>query len=599
MCGIVAATLSVDVQPFLLEGLTRLEYRGYDSAGIAVHHDEGLERFRAVGTVDRLAELVPQQAARAGIGHTRWATHGGVTAVNAHPHFSHDRVAVVHNGIIENYAELKQRLVEAGYRFDSETDTEVVAHFIDYELKRHGDAETALRAALTELDGSYALAVMVADEPGNVYVARNKCPLLIGRGVDGYYAASDVLAVSGYSDEIAYLGDGALVRLESNAFTVCAGEPLAFQPVPNLEAMTSLGDWPHHMAREIHEQPHVLQRQLNAGLAELSPALFGPKAAPVFENIEHVLLVGAGTSYHAGLVGQYWLEEVAGVSARVELSSELRTRKIVLPRNTLVVGLSQSGETADTLEALRALKRARPDLRQLALCNVPTSSLVRESDLYFPMQAGPEVSVASTKAFCAQVLAMNALAHALAQAKGTDGCLVSARAQLKELSEQFEANLSWAAQAAKQLAPALDAAESVFFLGRGALYPLAMEAALKLKEVTYLHAEAFAAGELKHGPLAMMSPERPVVCFVADNDIAPKVLSSVREVDARSAPVLLCSPEHQKVDAAQHVALPDGGALAQTLAVMLLGQYLAYECAVRRGLNPDRPRNLAKSVTVE
>ena len=615
MCGIVAAALKTESQSFLLEGLSRLEYRGYDSAGIALHADQGLERFRAVGTVDKLAELVPERGqSRTGIGHTRWATHGGVNTANAHPHFSQNRVAVVHNGIIENHAELRTELKTLGYQFDSETDTEVIAHLLNHTLRQFpvDQVDQAIGHVLSRIEGSFALAFMVSSEPDVLYIARQKSPLLLGRGKAGHYAASDVLAVSGYVDEIAYLDDGAVLRVKHDGVEVLAGAQLTFQPVPKLEAMTSLGDWPHYMAREIYEQPQVLLRQLNAGMEQLDPALFGPAAQSIFKDIENILFVGAGTSYNAGMVGQYWVEDIAKVSARVELSSELRTRNIVLPKNTLVVALSQSGETADTLEALRSLRRDRPDLRQLALCNVPTSSLVRESDLYFPMQAGPEVSVASTKAFCAQVLAMNALAYALGQAKGTVSRLqlAAARKELSDLSHSFESSLAWAKDSAAALAPALDGIESAFFLGRGALYPLAMEAALKLKEVTYLHAEAFAAGELKHGPLAMMSPDRPVICFVADNGLAPKVLSSVQEVQARGAPVLLCAPKADKEAHAPvalfesavknlRVDLPAGGTLSQTLSVMMLGQFLAYACAVRRGLNPDRPRNLAKSVTVE
>ena len=609
MCGIVAAVADRNIVPVLLEGLRKLEYRGYDSAGLALINELGLQRLRAVGRVAELTAQVDETGAagNTGIAHTRWATHGVPSERNAHPHIS-DGLAVVHNGIIENHEALRTQLTADGYEFTSDTDTEVIAHLIARELKSAGDFFAAVRASIAQLQGAYAIAVLREAEPGRVIVAREGSPLLLGLSDEGNYAASDASALLLVTRRMVYLenGDCAELRRDSYLITRVDGSPVER---PEKESTLSadaveLGIYRHYMQKEIFEQPVALSNTLEMlGAAHsIQPGLFGASAETALKDVRQVLIIACGTSYHAGLVARYWLESIAGIACSVEVASEYRYRDSVPDPHTLVVTISQSGETADTLAALHHAK-ALGMARTLAICNVPESSLVRETALRFITRAGPEIGVASTKAFTTQLAALYLLTLVLAKLRGR----LSDAAEVREL--QALRHLPVAVAKVLELEPQIKEwaghfamKQHALFLGRGRHYPIAMEGALKLKEISYIHAEAYAAGELKHGPLALVDKDMPVIAVAPNDALIEKLKSNLQEVRARGGELYIFADvdsEMKESDGVHVLHLPEHyGALSALLHVVPL-QLLSYHVALVRGTDVDKPRNLAKSVTVE
>ena len=609
MCGIVAAVADRNIVPVLLEGLRKLEYRGYDSAGLALINASGLQRLRAVGRVAELTAQADETGAdgHTGIAHTRWATHGIPCERNAHPHIS-DGLAVVHNGIIENHEALRERLKEEGYVFTSDTDTEVVAHLIASELKNTPDFFTAVRAAVFQLQGAYALAVLRENDPSRVVVAREGAPLLLGLADEGNYAASDVTALLQVTRRIVYLdnGDCAEVMRDSYRITRVDGTPVERKETRSqLSAdAVELGQYRHFMQKEIFEQPVALSNTLEMlGTARsIQPGLFGAKTEELLRDIKQVLIIACGTSYHAGLVARYWLEEIAGIPCNVEMASEYRYRTSVPNPRTLVVTISQSGETADTLAAL-AHAKSLGMTQTLSICNAPESSLVRESALRFITRAGPEIGVASTKAFTTQLASLYLLTLIFAKLRGRLGEKTEA-AELQALR-----HLPIAVGKVLELEPQIrawaerfSAKQHALFLGRGRHYPIAMEGALKLKEITYIHAEAYASGELKHGPLALVDKDMPVIAVAPNDALLEKLKSNLQEVRARGGELYVFADADSEILASDgiHVMhLPEHyGQLSALLHVIPL-QLLSYHVALVRGTDVDKPRNLAKSVTVE
>ncbi|RTR05680.1 glutamine--fructose-6-phosphate transaminase (isomerizing) [Halomonas nitroreducens] len=610
MCGIVGAVAQRNVQGILLEGLKRLEYRGYDSAGMAIRAGDGrLQRCRALGKVAALEDklVAAPLAGHSGIAHTRWATHGRPSEANAHPHQSGERLAVVHNGIIENHEALRDELETDGYSFASETDTEVVAHLLEREARR-GDLLGAVQRVVARLDGAYALGVIHADEPDVVIGARKGSPLVVGVGIEEAFLASDPLALLRVTDRFIYLEEGDVVRLAAGGeITIldAAGTPVTreIQTFEHGDGAASKGEYRHFMLKEIHEQPAVIAAALEGRLGDRSVLVesFGPRAETLFAGVRQIHLVACGTSYHAGLVARYWLERYAGVPVQVEVASEYRYRQVVVPEGTLFVTLSQSGETADTLAALRFAKQ-RGYLGSLAICNVPGSSLVRESDLALMTQAGPEIGVASTKAFTTQLTALMLLTLALGRVRGQDpdeqANLVEALRGLPGLVRRV-LTLDSAIEA---LATAFGEKHHALFLGRGAHFPIALEGALKLKEISYIHAEAYPAGELKHGPLALVDSEMPVISVAPNDELLDKLKSNLQEVRARGGELFVFADDEvglAEEEGVHVLRLPHvHEALAPILYTLPL-QLLSYHVAVLKGTDVDQPRNLAKSVTVE
>jgi glucosamine--fructose-6-phosphate aminotransferase (isomerizing) len=609
MCGIVAAVADRNIVPVLLEGLRKLEYRGYDSAGLALINELGLQRLRAVGRVSELTAQVDETGAagNTGIAHTRWATHGVPSERNAHPHIS-DGLAVVHNGIIENHEALRTRLKADGYEFTSDTDTEVIAHLIAHELKTKGDFFTAVRASIAQLQGAYAIAVLREVEPDRVIVAREGSPLLLGLTDEGNYAASDASALLQVTRRMVYLDNGDCAELlrDSYRITRVDGTPVERAETESQLSADSveLGNYRHYMQKEIFEQPVALSNTLEliGAARSIQPGLLGADAEITLKDVRQILIIACGTSYHAGLVARYWLEAIAGISCSVEVASEYRYRDSVPDPQTLVVTISQSGETADTLAALQHAKSLGMT-RTLAICNVPESSLVRETALRFITRAGPEIGVASTKAFTTQLAALYLLTLVLAKLRGRLTAehesaeltalrhLPVAVAKVLELEPQIK---EWAGHFAMK--------QHALFLGRGRHYPIAMEGALKLKEISYIHAEAYAAGELKHGPLALVDKEMPVIAVAPNDTLIEKLKSNLQEVRARGGELYVfadADSEMQESDGVHVLHLPEHyGALSALLHVVPL-QLLSYHVALVRGTDVDKPRNLAKSVTVE
>ncbi|SFU49651.1 glutamine--fructose-6-phosphate transaminase (isomerizing) [Halomonas korlensis] len=611
MCGIVGAVAERNVQGILLEGLKRLEYRGYDSAGMVVQSPDGnLKRQRAAGKVAALEERLAAEAlpGHCGIAHTRWATHGRPTETNAHPHQSGERLAVVHNGIIENHETLRRELIASGYAFSSETDTEVVAHLVDQESRVGDDLFDAVKRTLAKLDGAYALAVMNAQDPDVIIGARKGSPLVVGVGIDEAFLGSDPLALLQVTDRFIYLEEGDLVRLSRGGAIEIhdSSGRVVERPVQTFEhgdGAASKGEFRHFMLKEIHEQPAVIAATLEARLGERRVLVesFGPEAAALFDRVKQVHIVACGTSYHAGMVARYWLERFAGVPVQVEVASEYRYRRVVVPEGTLFVTLSQSGETADTLAALR-FARASGYLGSLAICNVPGSSLVRESDLTLMTHAGPEIGVASTKAFTTQLVALMLFTLALGRIKGLDEAVQAELvAALRGLPALVTRVLALDSQI-ESLSTAFAEKHHALFLGRGVHFPIALEGALKLKEISYIHAEAYPAGELKHGPLALVDSEMPVISVAPNDELLDKLKSNLQEVRARGGELYVFADEHVALEEAEgiHVLrLPHvHEALAPILYTLPL-QLLSYHVAVLKGTDVDQPRNLAKSVTVE
>lgn len=604
MCGIVGAVARENVVPILIEGIRRLEYRGYDSSGLAVINGS-LQRLVSTARVADLAAKADATriSGTTGISHTRWATHGAPTPANAHPHISHDEIAVVHNGIIENFEALRDRLQQHGYRFSTQTDTEVIAHLI--HANYHGDLLDAVRMAVAEFHGAYAIAVISTREPARIVGARAGSPLLVGVAEHDHYLASDASALASVTQRVVYLeeGDVADVRRDSYAIYDASGAPVS-RPVVSVKASgaaVELGPYRHFMQKEIFEQPRAIAETLES-IAGIDPQIFGASAAEILGGIDAVHLLACGTSYYSGLVARQWLEAVARIPAQAEISSEYRYRDSVPNAGALVVVVSQSGETADTLAALKHA-RALGHPHTLAICNVASSSMVRQTELTFLTRAGTEIGVASTKAFTTQLIALFLLTLTLAKLRGRLSAQEEARwlTALRHLPAAIQAVLAlepaiiaWAEQFASK--------QNALFLGRGLHYPIALEGALKLKEISYIHGEAYPAGELKHGPLALVDASMPVVAIAPNDALLEKLKSNLQEVRARGGElyVIADADSHiQSGDGVHVLRLPEHAGLLSPIVHTIPLQLLAYHTAVIRGTDVDKPRNLAKSVTVE
>ena len=610
MCGIVGAVAERNITAILLEGLKRLEYRGYDSAGVAVYtNDQTLERMRRPGKVSELETALAEHplAGRLGIAHTRWATHGAPCERNAHPHFSGD-IAVVHNGIIENHEALREQLKALGYAFSSDTDTEVIAHLLTHKLKEQPDLTAALKATVKELHGAYGLAVINAQQPDRLVAARSGSPLVIGLGLGENFLASDQLALRQVTDRFMYLeeGDIAEIRRDSVQIWDVNGNAVERQTVQYTDGAEAAdkGEFRHYMLKEIHEQPAVVQRTLEGRLGnnQVLVEAFGPQAAELFAKVRNVQIVACGTSYHAGMVARYWLEELAGIPCQVEVASEFRYRKVVVQPDTLFVTISQSGETADTLAALRNAKELG-FLASLAICNVGISSLVRESDLTLLTQAGREIGVASTKAFTTQLVGLLLLTLSLGQVRGTlaNGVEATLVEELRRLPTRLGEALAMDSTVEK-IAELFAEKNHTLFLGRGAQFPVAMEGALKLKEISYIHAEAYPAGELKHGPLALVDNDMPVVTVAPNNELLEKLKSNLQEVRARGGELIVFADVKAAMtngEGTHVVQMPHIHDILSPILYTIPLQLLSYYVAVLKGTDVDQPRNLAKSVTVE
>jgi glutamine---fructose-6-phosphate transaminase (isomerizing) len=611
MCGIVGAVAGRDIVPILMEGLRRLEYRGYDSAGIAVlNGSKHLTRLRTVGKVRMLDEALEHTptTGKIGIAHTRWATHGVPSERNAHPHISRDGIAIVHNGIIENHEELRADLERRGYKFVSETDTEVIAHRVHYHLGTLKDLFKAVRATVAELEGAYALVVVSEHDPERLILARQGCPVVIGLGDDENFVASDVAALLPVTRRFMFLEEGDVADVRRTAVRILDRDGNSVErPVRESELSSDAaekGPYQHYMLKEIHEQPRAIADTLSERVAggRLLAAAFGPDANELFRRTHNVHIVACGTSFHAACVARYFIEQIAKVPCSVDIASEYRYRSPLVPPHSLFVTISQSGETADTLAALRLAKQSGY-LATLAICNVPESSLVRESDLVMLTRAGPEIGVASTKAFTTQLAALGMLVVALAKHHGADAererGLVT---RLIELPAMVERTLELDA-VIKRLAERFADKHHALFLGRGALYPIAMEGALKLKEISYIHAEAYPAGELKHGPLALVDADMPVVTVAPNNDLLEKLKSNLMEVRARGGELFVFADPESGIkpsDGVTVIEMPRSVTYVQSPVVYTIPlQLLAYHVAILRGTDVDQPRNLAKSVTVE
>ncbi|KQT36514.1 glutamine--fructose-6-phosphate transaminase (isomerizing) [Methylophilus sp. Leaf414] len=611
MCGIVGAVANRNIVPLLIEGLSRLEYRGYDSAGIAVLNSQ-IERVRSVGRVAELENKSHGLESHIGIGHTRWATHGGVTEQNAHPHVSpaqdNAQIAVVHNGIIENHDEQRDRLIALGYQFYSQTDTEVIAHLVHHYYQQTKDLLKAVQQAITELTGAYAISVVALDNPRQLVVARLGCPLLIGLGEQENFVASDVSAVLSATRKVIYMEDGDVATLSTDAVVIYDKQGDIVQRKVHMSdvslASLELGPYSHFMQKEIHEQPRAISDTIEALIDDgaFRSELFGTAASATFQQVDSVLILAAGTSYYAGLTAKYWLESIAKIPTSVEIASEYRYRESVPNPKQLVVTISQSGETLDTMEALKHAQKLG-HTHTLAICNVQESAIPRASSLIFYTRAGAEIGVASTKAFTTQLIALFVLSVTLAKERGLLA-MEQEQAYLTDLrqltsSVQIALNLEpqireWAARFGDK--------EHALFLGRGIHFPIAMEGALKLKEISYIHAEAYPAGELKHGPLALVDSNMPVVVIAPNDALLEKVKSNMQEVKARGGELFVFA------DADSHFHGSEGvhvirtprhvGVLSPILHVIPV-QILAYHAALLKGTDVDKPRNLAKSVTVE
>ena len=610
MCGIVGAVGARNIVPVLIEGLSRLEYRGYDSAGVAVLSEGTIRRVRAVG---RVAEMQGKAQAEnltgtLGIGHTRWATHGGVTESNAHPHISRGEIAVVHNGIIENHDEQRQRLQAMGYEFESQTDTEVIAHLIHHYLAQDLSLLDAVKHAVKQLTGAFAISVVSIHYPGQMICARQGCPLLIGLGEGENFIASDVSAVLSVTRNVIYLEDGDVADITKDKVMIFdAADQLVERTVHRSDlslASLELGPYSHFMQKEIHEQPRALTDTLEAIIDDnaFSPALFGAEAETVFNEVDSILILAAGTSYYAGLTARYWLESIAQLPTSVEIASEYRYRKSVPNPRQLIITISQSGETLDTMEALKHAKSLGQHLT-LAICNVQESAIPRASRLVLYTRAGAEIGVASTKAFTTQLVALFTLAATFAKQRG----LLSQeqeQAYIEDLRHlpgtvQYALNLEPQIQ---KWAKAFSNKSHALFLGRGMHYPIALEGALKLKEISYIHAEAYPAGELKHGPLALVDSNMPVVVIAPNDALLEKVKSNMQEVSARGGELFVFADADSNFTASEGVHVirtPRHVGVLSPILHTIPVQILAYHAALLKGTDVDKPRNLAKSVTVE
>jgi glucosamine--fructose-6-phosphate aminotransferase (isomerizing) len=611
MCGIVGVAAQQDVIPLLIDGLKRLEYRGYDSAGVAVQSEQGLlERVRKVGKVAELVRALDEMpiSGQTGIAHTRWATHGEPSEQNAHPHVCHERVAVVHNGIIENHDALRAQQQQGGYRFTSQTDTEVIVHQIDSYLDQGNDILAAVTATVADLEGAFALGVINKQEPGRMIAARRGSPLVIGIAEDKILLASDIAALVSETRQFVFLEDGDIADISHQSMAVYDASGAAVErPVKTSRVTvdaTDKGGFEHYMLKEIYEQPRALADTLEGRIRgnRVIEEAFGVDAGQIFDRVAGVHIIACGTSYHAGMIGRYWLESIAGIPCSVEVASEFRYRHPVVRNNSLIVTLSQSGETADTLAGLHEAKRLGYG-HSLSICNVPESSLVRESDLVLMTHAGPEIGVASTKAFTTQLVAMLLLTIVLGRryriTSETEALLVN---ELRGLPGKVEHALTLNEQIRSLARGHFADKQNALFLGRGAQFPVAMEGALKLKEISYIHAEAYPAGELKHGPLALVDKTMPVVVVAPNNELLEKLKSNLQEVRARDGELVVFADAGVGMISSPGVTAIPVSPTEDSIAPIIFSvplQLLAYHVAVIKGTDIDQPRNLAKSVTVE
>ena len=613
MCGIVGGVAERNVLPILLEGLKRLEYRGYDSAGVALmDHKGNMSCVREVGKVQALVDKLKglHVSGTTGIAHTRWATHGKPSEKNAHPHVSNNRIAVVHNGIIENFAVLKAELMSEGVTFSSDTDTEVIAHLLEKHWKMGADPIQIVRKVVAMLKGAYGLVVMNTDEPDRLIAVRSGSPIVIGFGLGEHFIASDSLSLLPVTRRFAYLDEGDIVDIRRDAVSLYDANGVAkeyeIKEFSNVQDAASKGQYKHYMQKEIFEQPEVVANTFEGCIGNDGLVLtekFGAEAEALFKKAEHIRIVACGTSYHAGMVARYWLEDIARVSCDVEIASELRYRNAVIPKNTLFVTISQSGETADTLAALRQTKELEGYIGTLGICNVPNSSLVREADLTFMTRAGVEMSVASTKAFTTQLVSLLLLTCAIAQQRGVaikriKGIMDSLQSAPRIIKRVLDLN-----DEIEKLSHDFVEKKHTLFLGRGIQYPVAMEGALKLKEISYIHAEAYPAGELKHGPLALVDKDMPVVTVAPNDALLEKLEANLQEVQARGGELYVfldhAVADHLNVENAHILNIEEVDEVISPIIFTIPLQLFSYHVAIQKGTDVDQPRNLAKSVTVE
>ena len=608
MCGIIAAASNRNVGKLLVQGLHKMEYRGYDSAGIALHQDDGIAHLRTLGKVQLLEEkmIAEKPKSKLGIAHTRWATHGEPSEINAHPHKSQDSVYIVHNGIIENYVELREDLKKDGYEFVSQTDSELIAHLLDLYINQGQSMIDAMYSAKEKLDGAYAIAAIDIKDNTNLVIARNKSPLLIGIGTDEMFAASDPLAIAQQTNDFIFLEDGDVAEISANSYKIFdESKNEAKREITRIDISaqaTSKGDYKHYMEKEIYEQPEAVSKTIDGriGGEDVLDNIFGLGSTDLFSKVERIQIVACGTSLHAGRVAANWFSSIAELPCQIDYASEYRYRNPHVDENSLLITISQSGETADTLAALNYAKE-KDYLSTLTICNVPTSSLARESDFSLFTNAGPEIGVASTKAFTTQLAGLMLLALSLAKSRGLNPKLRGRIIQALRLLPETIAEALKSKEQMVEIAPNIANKDNALFLGRGIFYPIAKEGALKLKEISYIHAEAYPAGELKHGPLALIDENMPVIALAPESEIAEKLISNLEEVKARGGTLYVFADPSVNMDvkSGKLVHMPECDFFMTPIVYNIPLQILSYEVALLRGTDIDQPRNLAKSVTVE
>ena len=608
MCGIIAAASNRNVGKLLVQGLHKMEYRGYDSAGIALHQEDGIAHLRTLGKVQLLEEkmIAEKPKSKLGIAHTRWATHGEPSEINAHPHKSQDSVYIVHNGIIENYVELKEDLKKDGYEFSSQTDSELIAHLLDFYINQGQSMIDAMYSAKEKLEGAYAIAAIDIKDHTNLVIARNKSPLLIGIGTDEMFAASDPLAIAQQTNDFIFLEDGDVAEISANAYQIYdEAKNKVDREITHIDISAqaaSKGDYRHYMEKEIYEQPEAVSNTIDGriGGEDVLDNIFGLGSSDLFSKVKRIQIVACGTSLHAGRVAANWFSSIAELPCQIDYASEYRYRNPHVDEKSLLVTISQSGETADTLAALNYAKE-KDYLSTLTICNVPTSSLARESDFSFFTNAGPEIGVASTKAFTTQLAALMLLALSLAKSRNLNPKLRGRIVQALRLLPETIAEVLNSKDQMVEIAPAIANKDNALFLGRGIFYPIAKEGALKLKEISYIHAEAYPAGELKHGPLALIDENMPVIALAPESEIAEKLISNLEEVKARGGTLYVCADPSVNMDvkSGKLIHMPECDFFMSPIVYNIPLQILSYEVALLRGTDIDQPRNLAKSVTVE
>jgi glucosamine--fructose-6-phosphate aminotransferase (isomerizing) len=608
MCGIIAAASNRNVGKLLVQGLHKMEYRGYDSAGIALHQDDGIAHLRTLGKVQLLEEkmIAEKPKSKLGIAHTRWATHGEPSEINAHPHKSQDSVYIVHNGIIENYVELREDLKKDGYEFISQTDSELIAHLLDQHINQGQSMIDAMYSAKEKLEGAYAIAAIDIKDNTNLVIARNKSPLLIGIGNDEMFAASDPLAIAQQTNDFIFLEDGDVAEISANSYKIFdESKNEAKREITHIDISaqaTSKGDYRHYMEKEIYEQPEAVSKTIDGriGGEDVLDNIFGLGSTELFSKVKRIQIVACGTSLHAGRVAANWFSSIAELPCQIDYASEYRYRNPHVDKNSLLITISQSGETADTLAALNYAKE-KDYLSTLTICNVPTSSLARESDFSLFTNAGPEIGVASTKAFTTQLAGLMLLALSLAKSRGLNPKLRGRIVQALRLLPETIAEALNSKEQIVEIASNIANKDNALFLGRGIFYPIAKEGALKLKEISYIHAEAYPAGELKHGPLALIDENMPVIALAPESEIAEKLISNLEEVKARGGTLYVCADPSVNMDvkSGKLIHMPECDFFMTPIVYNIPLQILSYEVALLRGTDIDQPRNLAKSVTVE